>query len=104
VARVTDPPAVQAGLLEEAVDLARRAGDRVLEAFGSDEIEISRKEDGSTVTSIDLAVERFLRSASRSASRATRSWERSSPIERERRVERGSSIRSTAPRRSLTGS
>jgi fructose-1,6-bisphosphatase/inositol monophosphatase family enzyme len=58
---VTDAPAVQTGLLEEAVDLARRAGARVLEAFGSDEVEISRKDDGSTVTSIDLAVERFLR-------------------------------------------
>ena len=33
----------------------------MLDAFGSDDVEISRKDDGSTVTSIDLAVERFLR-------------------------------------------
>ncbi len=58
---MTDAPPVAAGLLEEAVDLARRAGDLSLRWFQSADLQVDRKGDGSPVTEADRSVERFLR-------------------------------------------
>lgn len=55
------PPAVDANLLDEAVELARAAGRLTLRWFRSGELVIDRKSDGTPVTQADRAVERFLR-------------------------------------------
>jgi histidinol-phosphatase len=54
-------PAADRQLLEEAVDLVRRAGELSLTWFGSRGLRIDRKGDGTPVTEADRAVERFLR-------------------------------------------
>jgi histidinol-phosphatase len=48
-------------LLEEAVDLARRAGEITLRWFQRADLEIDSKSDGTPVTAADRAAERFLR-------------------------------------------
>ncbi len=48
-------------LLDEAVDLLRRAGELTLKWFQSDTLTIERKGDGTPVTEADKAAERFLR-------------------------------------------
>ena len=58
---MSDAPPVDAGLLDEAVDLLRRAGELTLQWFRSDTLEIERKGDGTPVTAADKAAERFLR-------------------------------------------
>ena len=56
----TGPP-VDAALLDEAVDLARRAGELSLRWFRSADLRVDRKGDGTPVTDADRAIERFLR-------------------------------------------
>ena len=62
----TDPTAprrssaVEEGILEEATDLARRAGQLTLDWYGPS-VEVDRKPDGSPVTEADRAAERLLR-------------------------------------------
>jgi len=58
---VTAAPPVAAALLEEAVELARRAGELSLRWFQSAGLQIDRKGDGTPVTEADRSVERFLR-------------------------------------------
>lgn len=52
---------VDNALLDEAVDLLRRAGELTLEWFGSASLEIEHKGDGTPVTEADKRAERFLR-------------------------------------------
>ncbi len=52
---------VDRALLDDAVDLARRAGTLTLEWFRRDDLVIDRKGDGTPVTEADKAAERFLR-------------------------------------------
>lgn len=52
---------VDPALLDEAVDLLRRAGELTLKWFRSATLEIERKGDGTPVTAADKAAERFLR-------------------------------------------
>jgi histidinol phosphatase-like enzyme (inositol monophosphatase family) len=47
--------------VDEAVDLARRAGQLSLRWFGRADLRVDRKRDGTPVTDADRAVERFLR-------------------------------------------
>ncbi len=54
-------PAADPHLLEEAVDLVRRAGDLSLTWFGSRRLRVDQKGDGTPVTEADRSVERFLR-------------------------------------------
>ncbi|HEX3565755.1 MAG TPA: inositol monophosphatase family protein [Acidimicrobiales bacterium] len=54
-------PAVELALVDEAVDLARRAGELSLRWFRTADLRIDRKGDGTPVTEADRAVERFLR-------------------------------------------
>jgi len=53
--------AVDPALLEDAVDLMRRAGELTLKWFQSEDLAIVRKGDGTPVTEADTATERFLR-------------------------------------------
>jgi len=57
-----DAPPVAAGLLEQAVELARQAGELSLRWFRSTSLEVDRKRDGTPVTQADRTIERFLRS------------------------------------------
>jgi histidinol phosphatase-like enzyme (inositol monophosphatase family) len=63
-AKVTDSnvPAVDRALLDEAVALAREAGEHTLRWFGSDDLVIDRKGDGTPVTEADRTAERLVRS------------------------------------------
>ncbi len=54
------PPADRA-LLDETVELLRRAGELTLQWFRSSNLEVERKGDGTPVTAADRAAERFLR-------------------------------------------
>jgi histidinol phosphatase-like enzyme (inositol monophosphatase family) len=56
-------PSADPALLDEAVELARAAGAMTLEVFRTDRVRLLDKGDGSTVTEVDLAVERFLRAS-----------------------------------------
>jgi histidinol-phosphatase len=58
---VNEKPDAEPSLLEVTVDLARAAGRRTLEWFGSERVTVDRKADGSTVTPADLDIERWLR-------------------------------------------
>jgi histidinol-phosphatase len=53
--------AVDADLLDEAVALAREAGEHTLRWFGVDDLIVDRKGDGTPVTEADRATERLLR-------------------------------------------
>ena len=55
------PPAVDAALLDEAVALAREAGQHTLGWFGTDDLVVDRKGDGTPVTEADRAAERLIR-------------------------------------------
>jgi histidinol phosphatase-like enzyme (inositol monophosphatase family) len=55
-------PAVDGGLLGEAVALAREAGEHTLRWFGADDLIVDRKSDGTPVTEADRATERLIRS------------------------------------------
>jgi histidinol-phosphatase len=59
--RMNGGPSVSAGLVDEAVGLARAAGRRALESFSRGGVVLQRKADGSSVTALDLEIERFLR-------------------------------------------
>src|SRR5205814_4092347 len=59
-ATVTVPPA-DAALLEEAVALAREAGEYTLRWFGVADLVIDRKGDGTPVTEADRGAERLVR-------------------------------------------
>src|SRR3954452_1803925 len=54
-------PAVDKALLDEAVVLARAAGQLTLDWFRSVDLAVDRKGDGTPVTAADRAVERFVR-------------------------------------------
>ncbi len=54
-------PAVDAELLDEAVALAREAGEHTLRWFGTDDLVVDRKGDGTPVTEADRATERLIR-------------------------------------------
>ncbi len=54
-------PAVDAELLDEAVALAREAGENTLRWFGADDLIVDRKGDGTPVTEADRATERLIR-------------------------------------------
>lgn len=54
-------PPVDRALLDEAVELVRRAGELTLQWFRSSTLEVERKGDGTPVTAADRAAERFLR-------------------------------------------
>jgi histidinol phosphatase-like enzyme (inositol monophosphatase family) len=54
-------PAVDAKLLDEAVALAREAGEHTLRWFGTDDLVVDRKGDGTPVTEADRATERLIR-------------------------------------------
>jgi histidinol phosphatase-like enzyme (inositol monophosphatase family) len=54
-------PAVDGDLLDEAVTLAREAGEHTLRWFGTDDPVVDRKGDGTPVTEADRATERLLR-------------------------------------------
>ncbi len=54
-------PPVDQALVDEAVDLARQAGELSLRWFRTADLRIDRKGDGTPVTEADRAVERFLR-------------------------------------------
>ena len=54
-------PAADQALLEEAVALARAAGDLTLGWFGRDDLVVDRKADRTPVTEADRAAERFVR-------------------------------------------
>ncbi|MDE0117415.1 MAG: hypothetical protein OXT07_12440 [bacterium] len=56
-----DPGSVSAELLDEAVHLARQAGELTLNWFNDHELSVDRKDDGSPVTDADKAAESFLR-------------------------------------------
>jgi len=58
----TDTPAVDAALLEEAVALAREAGEHTLRWFGVDDLVVDSKGDGTPVTEADRTTERLIRS------------------------------------------
>jgi histidinol phosphatase-like enzyme (inositol monophosphatase family) len=53
--------AVDQSLLEQAVELARQAGEISLKWFQSADLHIDRKGDGTPVTDADRSIERFLR-------------------------------------------
>jgi histidinol-phosphatase len=55
------PPAVDQTLVDEAVGLARAAGELSLRWFRSPDLRVDRKSDGTPVTEADRAIERFLR-------------------------------------------
>jgi histidinol phosphatase-like enzyme (inositol monophosphatase family) len=55
-------PAVDEQLLDHAVALAREAGDHTLRWFGTDDLVVDRKGDGTPVTEADRATERLIRS------------------------------------------
>ena len=54
------PPADQA-LLNEAVELARAAGEFTLGYFGAESLDVERKADGTEVTVADRGAERLIR-------------------------------------------
>jgi histidinol-phosphatase len=58
-AQMTNDPLAQ--LLEEAVELARRAGELTLSYFRSSSLDIEEKKDGSPVTLADRQAERLIR-------------------------------------------
>lgn len=60
---IGDEPPVAQALIDEAVDLARRAGKLSLRWFRAADLRVDRKGDGTPVTDADRAVERFLRSS-----------------------------------------
>ena len=55
------PPPVDPLLLQQAVELVRRAGSLTLEWFGRADLSVDTKGDGTPVTEADRAAERFLR-------------------------------------------
>jgi len=55
------PPAADPALLDEAVELAKAAGDLTLRWFRSVELAVDSKHDGTPVTEADKAAERLLR-------------------------------------------
>ncbi len=57
-----DAPAADPALLEEAVELARMAGEATLRWFRDDELAIDSKGDGTPVTQADREAERLIRS------------------------------------------
>ena len=57
----SDVPSADPALLEEAVALARRAGESTLTWFRSDALTIDRKGDGTPVTQADRGAERLIR-------------------------------------------
>lgn len=61
MANQTDAPAVDAELLDFAVDLAIRAGDVARERFFAGPANVARKTDGTEVTEADVAVEELIR-------------------------------------------
>lgn len=54
-------PAVDPELVDFAVSIAREAGDLTLEIFGTSDLEVEGKDDGSPVTVADRRAERLLR-------------------------------------------
>ncbi|HEX7096802.1 MAG TPA: inositol monophosphatase family protein [Acidimicrobiales bacterium] len=54
-------PPVDPALLEDVVDIVRRAGELTLQWFGRPDLRVDVKGDGSPVTEADRATERFLR-------------------------------------------
>ncbi len=54
-------PPVERSLLDDAVELVRRAGDLTLQWFRAEELTVERKVDGTPVTEADRHAERFLR-------------------------------------------
>lgn len=58
----SERPAVDATLMDEAVALAREAGEHTLRWFGVDDLVVDRKGDGTPVTEADRATERLIRS------------------------------------------
>jgi len=55
------PPPVDTDVVEFARDLVRRAGALTLQWFGTADLQVDRKDDGSPVTAADRAAERWLR-------------------------------------------
>jgi histidinol-phosphatase len=55
------PPAADPALLDEAVDLARSAGDLTLGWFDRPDLAVAHKSDGTPVTEADRAAERLIR-------------------------------------------
>lgn len=55
------PPAADPALMDEAVELARRAGELTLRWFRSPDLVVDRKTDRTPVTAADVAAERWLR-------------------------------------------
>jgi histidinol phosphatase-like enzyme (inositol monophosphatase family) len=58
---MVDQRAVDPALVEEAVDLARQAGELSLRWFRHADLQVDRKGDGTPVTEADRAVERLIR-------------------------------------------
>jgi histidinol-phosphatase len=56
-----DAPAVDPGLLDFAVELARGAGELTLRWFATDDLGVEQKADGTPVTEADRAAERWVR-------------------------------------------
>jgi histidinol phosphatase-like enzyme (inositol monophosphatase family) len=54
-------PTADPALLDEAVALARKAGAHTLQWFGTEDLVVDRKDDGSPVTEADRATERLVR-------------------------------------------
>ena len=96
-------PPVDRALLDEAVGLARRAGEFTLQHFRNADLAIDTKGDGTPVTVADRAAERSSAWRSARGSPMTASSARRRPRSPARPVGAGSSTRSTAPRRSPTG-
>jgi histidinol-phosphatase len=59
--RSPDAPAVDEGLVDFAVELARGAGKLTLRWFADDDMEVEQKADGTPVTEADRAAERWVR-------------------------------------------
>ena len=59
--RGRDAPPVDQALIDQAVELARQAGELSLRWFRTADLRVDRKVDGTPVTEADRAVERFLR-------------------------------------------
>lgn len=60
-AAAAPPPPAPESLYEEAVALVRRAGDATLKWFGSRDLAVDAKADGTPVTAADRAAERLVR-------------------------------------------
>jgi len=61
VSEFPPPPDADPSLLDEAVELARAAGDLTLDWFRRDDLVVDRKADRTPVTDADRAAERFVR-------------------------------------------